>query len=151
MEVIDAPVSQKQLGCCVPLPEQFLREGHALLATLGSSELQVLTCREITGMRRDDVEEAGFVLGVAKAAEVFNTGFGKCHGSKAQNRGCDFVFIAHSAKTCRVLGARVELKASAGLFRDVTSMVVPCGEFQIKTLNFVFLRGVLDTQVWKTD
>src|SRR5215469_18397594 len=102
-------------------------------------------------MRRDDVEEAGFVLGVAKAAEVFNTGFGKCHGSKAQNRGCDFVFIAHSAKACRILGTRIKLKASTGLPRDVTGMVVPCGEFQIQACNFVFLRGVLDTQVWKTD
>src|SRR5215469_8563576 len=102
-------------------------------------------------MRRDNVEEASFVLGVAKAAEVFNTGFGKCHRSKAQNGGCDFVFIAHAPKTCRVLRARIKLKASTGLFGDVTGMVVPCGEFQIQACNFVFLRGVLDTQVWKTD
>src|SRR5262245_57891886 len=43
------------------------------------------------------------VLGVAKAAEILNAGFGKCHGSKTQNRGRDFVFIAHAAKACRVL------------------------------------------------
>src|SRR5690348_8142411 len=102
-------------------------------------------------MRGDDIEEAGFVLGVAKAAEVLNTGFGKCHGSKAQNRSCDFVVVTHAAKACRVLGARVKLKAGAGLFRDVTGMVVPCGEFQIKTCNFVFLSGVLDTQIGKAD
>src|ERR1700747_399486 len=102
-------------------------------------------------MRSNDIEEAGFVLGVAKAEEVLNTGFGKCHGSKAQNRGCDFVFIAHAAKACGVLGTRVKLKASAGLFRDMTGMVVPCREFQIKTRNFVFLSGVLDTQIGKTD
>src|SRR5262245_14336833 len=110
MEVIDAPVSQKQLGRCVPFPEQFLSEGHALLAALGSGELQVLARREIAGMRCDNIEEACFVLGVAKAAEVFNTGFGKYHSSKTQNRGRDFVFIAHSAKTCRLLGTRIKLK-----------------------------------------
>src|ERR1700741_3986129 len=102
-------------------------------------------------MRRDDVEEAGFVLGVGKAEEVLNAGFGKCHGSKAQNRSCDFVFIAQAAKACCVLGTRVKLKASASLFGDVTGMVVPCGEFQVKTCNLVFLSGVLDTQIGETD
>src|SRR5215472_15442864 len=102
-------------------------------------------------MRRDDIKEACFVLGIAKAAKVLNTGFEKCHGSKAQNRCCDFVFIAHSAKACGVLGTRIELKASTDLFGDVTSMVVPCGEFQIKTPPFVFLCGILDTQIGKTD
>src|SRR5205809_92430 len=102
-------------------------------------------------MRRDEIEEAGFVLGVAKAAEVLNTGFWKCHGSKAQNRGCDFVFIAHAAKAWRVLGTRVELKAGACFFRQMPGVVVPCGELQIKTRNFVFLSGVLDTQIRETD
>src|SRR6266568_8908971 len=102
-------------------------------------------------MRRDDIEETGFVLGVAKAAEVLETRSGKCHGSKTQNRSCDFVFIAHAAKACRVFGSRVELKAGACFFRQMPGVVVPCGEFQIKTRNFVFLSGVLDPQIGKTD
>jgi len=102
-------------------------------------------------MRSDDIEEAGFVLGVAKATQVLNTGSRKCHGSKTQNRGCDFVFIAQRGEGLLCLGDAHKVESRREPFRDVTGMVVPCGKFQIKTRSFVFLSGVLDAQIGKTD
>lgn len=42
------------------------------------------------------------------------------------------------------------MKAGAGLFREVTGMVVPRCEFQINARNFHFLGGIFDPQVGET-
>jgi hypothetical protein len=90
-------------------------------------------------------------LGVAEATEVLNAGFGEVHGSQTQNRGHDLAVVAHSAEASCVLRPGVDLKAGASLFREVPSMVVAGGEFQVRAGDFHFLAGVLDAQVRETD
>ena len=44
------------------------------------------------------IEEAGFVLGVAKAAEVLNAGFRDAHASETQYGGHNFAVVSYAAE-----------------------------------------------------
>src|SRR2546430_16635546 len=62
--------------------KKFLGEGHALITTFGSRELQKLAHGEVPGMCGHEVEKASLVFGVAEAAKVGETGFRKVHRLK---------------------------------------------------------------------
>src|SRR5438445_12750415 len=64
------------------LAKEFLGEGHALVAALGSRELQKLARGEVPGMCGHEVEKASLVFGVAEAAEVGETEFREVHRLK---------------------------------------------------------------------
>src|SRR5882762_8631123 len=86
-KVIDAAIPQVFLGTGVLLFGDFAGKGHAALARLGLDELQELLAGEVARMRGHQVEETGFLLGVAEV----HKGLGK--------NGKDF----HSAKILAVI------------------------------------------------
>ena len=149
--MVGTPVAEKEPRDGMPLPQDLLREGHALVAALGSGELKILARREVAGMRGHEIEEVGFVSGVAEAAEVIDTGFRELHGLETQNGYGDLSFIAHAAKAGGVFRPGIDLKAGAGLLREVSGMVVAGGEFQIHSRDFKLLGGIPDAQVRETD
>jgi hypothetical protein len=99
----------------------------------------------------DEIQEAGFVLGVTETAGILDTGFRHVHGSQAQDGGNNFAVIANAAEAGCLFGTSVDLKASASFFYEMASVVVTRGEFQIHAGDFHFLVGVLDAQIGQTD
>ena len=80
--MVHETIAEKRPGCGMAFAKEFLREGHALVAALGSSELEKLAGGEVPGMCGHEVEKASLVLGVAEAAKVGETGFRKVHRLK---------------------------------------------------------------------
>src|SRR6266568_2623548 len=73
-------------------------------------------------MRGHEVEKAGFVCGVAEATEIVDTGFRELHGLETQNGYGDLSFIAHAAQAGGVFRPGIDLKAGAGLLREVSGV-----------------------------
>src|SRR6266404_1873005 len=81
-QVVNAAVSEKHTGRGMTFSQDLLGKRHGLLAGLGTCKRQVLAGREISRVQGHDIQESGFVLGVAKAAEVLDAGFPEVHKPK---------------------------------------------------------------------
>src|SRR6202030_1761854 len=133
-----------------PFPKHFLRERHAFFAASGLRETEELANGKVAGMCCDEIEKAGFVLGVTKAAQILDAGFRYVHASQSQNGGHNFAVIANASQAGCVFGSSVDLKASASFFCEMAGVVVARGEFQIHAGDFHFLVGVLDAKIGQT-
>ena len=73
-EVVDRSALWKAFGSGVFPGVKFAPEGGRALAPMGAGEGEKLARHEVAGMRRHDVEKAGFCFGVAEGFESIEMG-----------------------------------------------------------------------------
>ena len=112
------------------------------------SEVKELPEREITGMRRHEVEKTGLHLGVAEGAELREFVFWDAHNLKAEDRCSELPVIPNSAEPIGFTSSGIELEACAGLLREPTWTIVLGGKFEIAPLNLIVVFvDILDAQI----
>src|SRR5260370_31856960 len=92
-QVIDRSALWKAFGPGVSFGVKFAPEGGRALAPMGSGEAEELTRHKVAGMRRYDVEKAGFCFGVAEGLESIEMGSGDIHSLRIR------VVISRSSRT----------------------------------------------------
>src|SRR5713226_9970440 len=101
-EVVDRPALRKAFGSGVFPGVKFGPEGGRALAPMGRGEGEELTRHKVAGMRRHDVEKAGFCFGVAEGLESIEMGTGDVHSLRIR------AVISRSSRTRRKRDASSE-------------------------------------------
>lgn len=79
-QVIHPGILPIDLGRSVFISEEFSGKRIGTVSALGGGKIQILLCGEIARVSGDDVNEAGFGLGVAELCEGMDIVFGYFHG-----------------------------------------------------------------------
>lgn len=80
-QVIHPGILPIDLGRSVFISEEFSGKRIGTVSALGGGKIQILLCGEIARVIGDDVNEAGFGLGVAELCEGMDIVFGYFHGT----------------------------------------------------------------------
>src|SRR6266849_9743121 len=101
-EMVDRSALRKAFGSGVFPGVKFAPEGGRALAPMGTGEREKLASREVAGMRRHNVEKAGFCFRVAESLESIDMGGGDGHSVRIP------AVISRSSRTRRKRDASSE-------------------------------------------